>query len=36
MKCYKSDQRSFSKYMENKAGDPIHTYHSVTGLKIIN
>ena len=36
MKCYKDDQNCFSKYMENKSGDPVHTFHSITGLKILN
>lgn len=34
MSCYKDASKSFSKYMESRSGDPIHTFHSVTALKI--
>lgn len=36
MRCYRNEQKSFGKYVESKHGDPVHTFHSITGLKIIH
>lgn len=35
MSCYKDTTKNFSKYIESRSGDPIHTFHSVTALKIV-
>lgn len=35
MKCYKNDQKSFSKFISSSQGDPVHTFHAITGLKIL-
>lgn len=33
--CFKPEEQSFAKYPSNKRGDPVHTFHSVMGLKIL-
>ena len=33
--CYKPEERGFAKYPDSKRADPVHTFHSVTGMKIL-
>lgn len=35
MLCFKPMEQSFAKYPSTKSGDPLHTMHSITGLKIL-
>jgi hypothetical protein len=32
--CFKPNECSFSKYPTNESGDPVHTLHAITGIKI--
>ena len=33
--CFKPQECSFSKYPTTKSGDPVHTFHSITGMHIV-
>lgn len=32
--CFKEDECSFSKYPNSQSGDPVHTTHSIVGIKL--
>jgi hypothetical protein len=35
MECYEKVKKNFRKHYHHSKGDPVHTFHSILGLRII-